>query len=131
MGCHKVCAIIGCKGSKKRMFHFLCLLKDKDRCRDLDRDLVPTCNLPAPAASVKPQEETGMEIEEEEDLNIDQPVLTVGCQDNVEFQDSVGLKDNVGLKGFIDSDAYNVLSWFIQRLCCPKGSTPSSLQEML
>ncbi|XP_053970509.1 uncharacterized protein LOC128872136 isoform X2 [Hylaeus volcanicus] len=47
-----------------------------------------------------------MEIEEEEEH---QPVLTVGCQDNV------GLQDSVGLKGFIDPDTsrdsctYNVL----------------------
>ncbi|XP_053972795.1 uncharacterized protein LOC128873318 isoform X1 [Hylaeus volcanicus] len=102
--CHKVFAIIGCNGSKKRMFTFPCLLKDKDRClqwitlsrkedflqllpkvvrnkvlydihfenryrftKNHTRDALPTCNLPAPAASAKPQEETGMEIKEEEE----------------------------------------------------------------
>ncbi|XP_053994228.1 uncharacterized protein LOC128884692 isoform X4 [Hylaeus volcanicus] len=29
---HKVCAIFGCRSSKKRMFQFPCPLKDKDRC---------------------------------------------------------------------------------------------------
>ncbi|XP_053971350.1 uncharacterized protein LOC128872554 [Hylaeus volcanicus] len=105
--CRKVCAILGCRSNKKRMFQFPCPVKDNDRymqwitaCRredflrlspkkvrtkvvcdlhfedryrfptKLTRDAIPTCNLPEPAALVEPQEETVIEITEEEERKI-------------------------------------------------------------
>ncbi|XP_054001917.1 uncharacterized protein LOC128888809 [Hylaeus anthracinus] len=106
--CRKVCAILGCRSNKKRMFQFPCPVKDNDRymqwitaCRredflrlspkkvrtkvvcdlhfedryrfptKLTRDAIPTCNLPEPAALVEPQEETVIEITEEEEHRLD------------------------------------------------------------